>query len=399
MARKHEERRPRLPRARLAGHPRWRWLMAATALMVTQAHAFSLREIGEWVVSCDNAATCSAVNASQLTQLRAAQPSPFGLSRICIHRPAKADAEPQFFVTLRSNPPKNFAARQEDRLLRVVGSGSSLTDIAMEHRGVDHWQVPPHATRTLLASLGKGTQLHVVARDGAILERLSVQGLDQALSIIDRAQERSGTVTALREQGAKAPAPTPSKAPLPTLVTASLPRLAPPLSPSPEALRLRRAACGTPGLDASAGYRLLGDQNRPDRTLWVTPCDSQQGLRRAYFVIEHKDGSAAPVDFPGARPERPSGLAGLLTLPEIDAETGRVRELWREITPPGADKACLIQRLWGWNGRSFELAEEHRSLSCAGFVTGYWPKTYTRPLVTPARPGTPAIAASFQPPC
>jgi hypothetical protein len=164
-------------------------------------------------------------------------------------------------------------------------------------------------------------------------------------------------------------------------------------------LQLRRAACGSPGLDATTGYRLLGDQTRPDRTLWVTPCDSQQGLRRAYFVIENKDGSASPVDFPGAQPGRPSGQAGLLTIPEIDAETGRVRELWRETTPPGAGKSCLIQRLWGWNGRSFELAEERRSLSCAGTVTGYWPKTYTRSLVTPARSGAPTVAASFQPPC
>lgn len=384
---------------RRARHSRSRWLIASAALMVTQAHAFTLSEIGEWVVSCDNAATCSAVNASQLTQLRVAQPSPFGLSRICIHRPAGPDAEPQLFVTLRTHPPKNLAAKQEDRLLRVMGAGNSPPDIAMVYRGVDHWQVPPHAAGALLASLGKGTQLHVIARDGATLERLSVQGIDQALSMIDKAQSRVGTVTALREKGSKTQTAAPSKAPLPTLVTAPLLKLAPPLSPSPEAVRLRRKVCGSPDLDATTGYRLLGDQARPDRTLWVTPCDTQQGLRRAYFVIEHMDGSAAPVDFPGTQPERPSGQAGLLTIPEFDAETGRVRELWRESSPPIAGKTCLIQRLWGWNGRSFELAEERRSLSCAGTVTGHWPRTYIRRLITPARPGAPAVPASFQPPC
>lgn len=378
-----------------------RWIVAAAALMfmLAQAHAYILKEVGEWVVSCDNTATCSLVNASQLTQLRVAQPSPFGMSRICVHRRGEADAAPQFFVTLRTIRPKQVGAAQEERLLRIVGSGPSLPDIAMQYHGTDHWQVPPRAAAALLASLGKNTQLHVVGRDGATLERLSVQGIDQGLSIVDKAQARSGTATALREKGAKTQLSEPSELRQPALVTAPLSKLASGTSASPEALRLRRAACGAPGLDATIGYRLLGDQKRPDRTLWVTPCDSQQGLRRAFFVIENKDGSAEPVDFPGSQPARPSGLAGLLTLPEIDSETGRVRELWREPVPPAADKPCLIQRLWGWNGRSFELAEERRSLSCAGAVTGHWPRTYQRELITPARPGTPAVVTAFQPPC
>jgi hypothetical protein len=378
------------------------WLplsLAAVLVLCAPASAFTLKEVGEWVVSCDNGATCSLVNASQLTQLRVAQPSPFGMSRICIQRRAEVDGRPQVFVTLRSLRPTVFGAAQDDRLLRVVGAAAPVPDVAMISRGSDHWQVPVPMVDPLLGSLGNATQLHVVTRAGVVLERLSLQGIDQALSMIDRAQGRSGTVSALREKGSAPPASPPPTWVSQAVVTAPLPKLPATVVPSPEALRLRRAICGSPGSDPTGGYRLLGDHQRPDRILWVTPCNSPQGLPRAYFVIEDDDGSARAVDFPGAQPERPSGQAGLLTFPELDAETGRLRELWREPVPPGADTPCLIQRLWGWTGRSFELAEERRSLSCAGTIRGYWAKTYSRPLVTPARDGVPVIAASFQPPC
>lgn len=373
--------------------------LVALSIACAPASAFTLKEIGEWVVSCDNGATCSLVNASQLTQLRVAQPSPFGMSRICIQRRAEPDARPQVFVTLRTLRANLMTATQDDRLLRIVGAAMPVPDVAMRFRGSDHWQVPVPMVDALLGGLNDDTQLHVVTRAGAVVERLSVQGIGEALSMIDRAQARSGTVSALREKGSEASAsPPPTVAPQ-ALVTAPLPKLPATIAPSPEALRLRRALCGSPGLDPTVGYRLLGDRQRPDRILWVTPCNSQQGLPRTYFVIEDDDGSARPVEFPGAQPERPSGQAGLLTLPEFDAETGRVRELWREPVPPGADTPCLIQRLWGWTGRSFELAEERRSLSCAGTISGHWARTYSRQLIMPAREGVPATAASFHPPC
>lgn len=370
----------------------------ALVFTCTPAAALTLTEVGEWVVACDNNATCSLVNASRLSQLRVARPSPFGMSRICIQRRAEPDAQPVVFLTLRTVRPEYPTATQEDRLLRIVGAASPVPDVAMRPRRSDHWQVPVDRVDALLGGLGENAQLQVVTRGGSVLERLSVQGIDQALSIIDTAQARAGTGSALRERGPQMHA-RPFRLPTPALVTARLPRLPATVAPSPDALRLRRAQCGSPGLDATVGYRLLGDRQRSDRTLWVTPCDSEQGLRRAYLVIENVDGSARPVDLPGSQPERPSGTAGLVTQPEFDPETGRLRELWRQPVPPRAHKPCLIQRLWGWNGRSFELAEERRSLSCAGTVTGYWAKTHTRPLVTPAPDGVPATAASFQPPC
>ncbi len=373
--------------------------MAGILVACGPASALTLREIGEWVVSCDNHATCSLVNASQLSQLRVAQPSPFGMSRICIQRRAEPDARPQVFVTLRTLRPNLPGATQDDRLLRIVGAASPGQDIAMIARGPDHWQVPAPMVDSLMGNVSDDAHLHVVTRSGAVVERLSVQGIGEALSMIDHAQARSGTVSALREKGSAAPPSPPPTLATRAVVTAPLPKLPATLAPSPEALRLRRAVCGSPGLDPTVGYRLLGDRQRPDRTLWVTPCNSEQGLPRAYLVIENHDGSARPVDLPGSQPERPSGTAGLVTLPDFDAQTGRLRELWREPVPPGADTPCLIQRLWGWTGRSFELAEERRSLSCAGTITGYWATTYTRPLVTPARDGVPATAASFQPPC
>jgi Protein of unknown function (DUF1176) len=385
---------------------RWRRRRAVLAMVppllflaTGSALALTLAESGEWVVSCDNAASCSLVNASELTQLRVAQPSPFGMSRICIHRQGGPEDAAQFFLTLRSRKPSHHAARQEDRWLRLVGGKVRHPDIALHHRGTEHWEVPSQQVGTLLGGLDETTQLHVITREGAVLERLSVHGIEKALSLVDQAQSRTGTVTALREKGDRSTKTLPVHPKPQSLVTAPLPKLATAPTPSAASLRLRQHACGSPGLDASIGYRLLGDQRRPDRTLWVTPCDPKPGLRRDLFVIEHADGTAAPAAFPGVKPERPTGQPGLLATPRLDAETGLIREQWIAPVPPPKTEACAIQRLWGWNGVAFELAEERRSLSCAGIVSGYWARTYTRPLVMAVPDGSVATAASFHPPC
>lgn len=385
---------------------RWRRRRALLATMpsllllaVGSASALTLAESGDWVVSCDNAASCSLVNASGLTQLRVAQPSPFGMSRICIHRQGGPEDAAQFFLTLRSRKSSHHTARQEDRWLRLVGGKVPHPDIALHHRGTEHWEVPPQQAGTLLGGLDEKAQLHVLSREGTILERLSVRGIEKALSLVDQAQSRTGTVTALREKGDRSARTLPVRPKPQSLVTAPLPKLTTAPTPSVAALRLRQQACGSPGLDASIGYRLLGDQRHPDRTLWVTPCDPKPGLRRDLFVIEHADGTAAPAVFPGVMPERPTGQPGLLATPRLDAETGLVREQWIAPVPPSRSEACAIERLWGWNGRAFELAEERRSLSCAGIVSGYWARTYTRPLVKAVPDGAMATAASFHPPC
>lgn len=123
------------------------------------ASALALEESGEWVVSCDNAASCSLVNASQLTQLRVAQPSPFGMSRICLHRQGGPEDVAQLFLTLRSRKPGHHAARQEDRWLRLAGGKVPHPDIALHHRGTEHWEVPHRRTRTLDHHLPR--QLHL----------------------------------------------------------------------------------------------------------------------------------------------------------------------------------------------------------------------------------------------
>jgi hypothetical protein len=363
------------------------------------AAALSLQEVGEWVVACDNLASCSLVNASHLTQIRVAQPSPFGMSRICIHRRGGPADEAQIFVTLPHRGPKNHAAQQDGRLLRLEGAHAAQPDVVLRHRSAEHWQVPAAQTGQLLAALDQNTRLHVMARDGTVIERLSVAGIDQALAMVDQAQLRAGTVTALRATGSAPASAVPARPPIPTLVTAPLPRLAPGRQPSAASQRLRREACGAPGLDATVGYRLLGDQHRADRTLWVTPCDPKPGLRRDLFVIENADGSAAPVAFPGFLPVRPTGQEGMLATPRFDPATGIVREQWLAPAMPDKGEACAIQRQWGWTGQTFELAEERRTLSCAGIVSGYWPRTYTRPLITPAADGAAATATPFQPPC
>jgi hypothetical protein len=259
--------------------------------------------------------------------------------------------------------------------------------------------VPRLDVSGLLSSLDEHVQLQVIAQDGAVIEQLAVNGIGQALVMVDRRQERNGTVTAFRETGAALAHSVPAERLPQSLVTARLPVLEGVAVPSPEAMRMKREMCGASGTDATKGYRLLGSQSRPDRILWVTPCPSSQGLHQAYFLIQNPDGTALPVSFPGDLPNRPTGKAGLLARPHFDPETGRVQELWRKPQPFSDGGHCAIQRLWGFNGQAFELVREHRSLTCAGNVTGYWPRTYTRGMIPPVPPDAAASASAFNPPC
>lgn len=363
------------------------------------AFAIMLDEIGEWVVSCDNVATCAIVNGAPANQAWASTPSQFGMSRICISRRAGPDAEAEFFVTMRTLARRTLADAGEPLALRAVGTGTARPDIPLRHRGAGHWEVPRVEVSGLLSSLDEHGQLQVIAHDGAVLEQLAINGIGDALVRVDRRQERNGTVTALREWGLALAQSVPAEKLPQVLVTARLPGLDRAAAPSPEAMRLRRQMCGASGADAMAGYRLLGSQSRPDRILWVTPCPSAQGLHQAYFVIQNPDGTALPVSFPGVLPERPTGEAGLLARPHFDPETGRVQELWRKPQRFADGGHCAIQRLWGFDGQAFELVQEHRSLTCAGTVTGYWPRTFTRGMIPPAPPGAAASASAFNPPC
>ncbi len=362
------------------------------------AMAYTLTEVGEWVVSCDNASTCAAVNASQLNQLRVARPSPYGMARLCIHRRGGAADGPRLYLTARGHEARKPSVAAAERRLRIVDAKSGGADVALLPVGSGHWELPAAQLGAILGRLGDDTQLHILSAEGAVLERLAVDGIGQALSIIDRAQQRAGTVTALRQIGSRPGGDGQGQESPPTLVTAPLPKLPQGVAPSSETVQLGRQVCGLSGTEAMVGHRLLGDAERPDRILWIARCGAPSRPRLDLYVIEEADGRAAPITLPGTQPERPTGRAGLLAASILDAEAGLLRERWIALAPmPGG--ACAIQRLWGWNGRAFELAEERRSLSCAGIVSGYWPRTFTRPLITPAAPGAAADASAFRPPC
>ncbi len=366
--------------------------------MSSEATAYTLAEVGEWVVSCDNTGTCAAVNASQRTQLRVAHPSPFGMSRLCIHRRSGLADAPEVSITMRAHTQPKRLMTTEQRTLRIVSANAGHKDIPLERTGPSHWKVPTAFADTLLGGLGDDVQLHILSGDDTLPERMSVDGIGQALAMIDRAQQRAGTITALRQIGANPGIDGQDQNRPSALVTAQLPKLRSGVAPSAHASMLSRQACMAEAPETAVGYRLQGDAQRPDRVLWVSRCGPTSGPKQDVYTIEQADGLAAPVHFPGASPERPTGRPGVLAASTLDPEKGLVRERWIA-TIPVAGGTCAIQRLWGWNGQAFELAEERRSLSCAGIVSGYWPRTFTRPLITPAANGAAADAAGVLPPC
>ena len=386
----------------LRGFLRWRhmavgqrtWLMLVAAawgvlVLPGTAAAQTLREIGEWVLACDNTDRCSMLNVGTPMHWRALAGSSQGFSRLCIHRDAATQSLPSIHLTLRERPAPN---PRMPRLLRITGSNAAPGDIALLRRASTHWEVPA----TTLTALRDQAEAMILAPDGCLVERLSLAGIDTALALMDAVQNRLGSPTALRPE-TPPPLADARRAPAPaTLVTAPLPLLRPDHPMASSALALRQAACGAAGPDDSTGYRIIGDRVRPDRVLWATRCDTPDGQARSLFVIENADGSSAPVEFPGrAAPDAAPGVIAAT----LDPERGLLREQWQSPVPPAPGMACTGARLWGWTGRGFELAEERQSLRCAG-EPGHWlARSFARSLVTPALPGIPVAAAAFSTPC
>lgn len=357
---------------------------------IEPARASVLRGIGEWVVACDNLGRCSVLNVGPSAQQRRPSSPASGLSRICVHREPGPGTVPTIHVTLREFLPREPSAGRQPRLLRMVGPGGASSEVPLTHRGSEHWEVPSIFVPGVVAALVDGGEIHVVTRAGGLVERIATEGFHAAMALTDDNRGQPSGVSPVDRGGDARPE---------ALVTATLPPLPPGQAPSATALALRRAACGTPGFDATTGYRLLGDRTRFDRSLWVTPCDRTNGPPRSFFVIENHDGASAPVVFPGRDGAAASTVTGMIDFPQFAPERGLLREAWYAPVVPPSGEACVIERLWGWTGRAFELAEERRSLACIGSGTIWRAITFARSLVTATSAGEPALAASFATPC
>ncbi len=288
-----------------------------TLVMSNAAKAYTLAEVGEWVVSCDNTGTCAAVNASQRAQLRVARPSPFGMSRLCIHRRGGLADVPELHITILGRTPPKRSISSEEPTLRVVSTSPGQTDFPLENTGPSHWKVPDLHVGAMLRALADDVQLHLVPVGRGLPERLSVDGIGEALAMIDRARQRSGTSTALRQSGDDPGVDGQEGSSPPTLVTAPLPRLPSGVLPSAHALQINRRSCLPKTPQTAVGYRLLGDTSTrtascgsrgvapiPVRSRIPTRSRRQAERPHRFISPEHRR-SARPAD-PASSPIRAS---------------------------------------------------------------------------------------------
>ncbi len=144
------------------------------------------------------------------------------------------------------NQPKRLMTTEE-RTLRIVGASAGHKDILSKEQG----PITGRCRRPFQARSSEGSgddvQMHILSGEGTLPERISVDGIGQALAMIDRAQQRSDTMTALRQVVATRHRWAGSNR-LPALVTAPLPKLRSGVVPSAQASMLSRQAAWRRGL-------------------------------------------------------------------------------------------------------------------------------------------------------
>ncbi len=350
-------------------------LLVAMSLAATTAGAqpFTLRAFDEWVVACDNIGRCSMLNMGPAAQARALAAPATSPARICIHQLPAPRRDQTIHVTTGSPGPSTGV---HARYLRIAGPADTSPDIPLLRRSARDWQVPPRFVPEIISALLDGGQALLLAPGGQVMERIAIDGINDAMGVAGDWQQRHNIAA------------------LEGVLAAPLPPLPAGRTPSAQTLALGAAACGAAGPDAWTGHGLIGDRTRPDRMLWTMRCDMPNS---AYFVIENQDGSSAPVPFAGR--DQADAQDGMIPHAEFEPEVGLLREAWHATTPPPSGEACMVQRLWGWTGRSFERIWERRSLSCMGSGAVWLAVTYARPFAMPALGSVPPAASAFSTPC
>jgi hypothetical protein len=301
-------------------------LLAPPALAQTAPEG--LRAFQDWRVACDETRACVALGLApqdkrqietQALRLRVA-PGPDGARALDARLGARDLAEPR---------------------LDSPGDGRPLDK--------------------LLKAARRGGVMAFFAPDGAKGE-ISLAGLPEALTYIDRAQGRAGTRAALIELGDKPAA-----------------QALPPASPAPLAARpfagkqepastalVRRLRAGDPNCDGRHGQRTSGLSWALDAKRALVELQCVRGaynLQSAYWIVEEQTATPLRFEAPGEKPD------DRLINPSVDPAKGEIETnaLGRSLGDCGA-KARYV-----WTGERFQLAAYAALNDCVGLPPQWWP--------------------------
>lgn len=299
---------------------------------------------GDWIVGCDNARVCQAVALGQ-------DAAPDKHLALVVRRDPAGDAAAQLAVPLVGIEAATRVALRIDRstfaMLQAPGNDGGLS-------------LP--LTGKLLDRLTKGTRVTIVDTRGKTRAAASLKGLGAALLFIDNAQERGGTVTALRRRGRRAASAVPPPPALPVIaqpvVTGERPRT---LSPKKAAKLIGRdvAACPTAtGPVSPKAWRL--DATHSLVTI-QHPCgNGAYNIYTSAFVLDEK-GRATP-----ARLDAPSGFGDTPGNQVVnggwDAQARRLTSL---VLGRGIGD-CGTRQAFAWDGAMFRLVDQSDMGECRG---------------------------------
>lgn len=322
-------------------------MLAFLALQTAAApQPAELRTFQDWTVGCDNGRACQAVSLLP-------QNVPDGRT-LSIRRSPVGDAEPVFSFYRYDNEDLCGA--------RVSADGRPLPVRLIE--GPDCTIVHPADAPALLAALRSAAELRMTAPDGSDLGAVSLAGASAAMRVMDEAQQRAGTVTAMVRPGTRPASAVPPPPALPEIRIAPFPQGDTPQIEADRIERLRREiGCAVGDVGGPDEYHAFPlDQGK---TLVLLACGSgAYNVTWIPFVAQAERGGRieiVPALFDAQWAQADGGRAELVNA-EWDGGTRAINEL--SLGRGIGD--CGTRSSYGWDGRRFRLLRQASMGECRG---------------------------------
>ncbi len=305
-------------------------LLALAALAAPVGKSFK-----DWEVACDNAGDCVAHGYQKYEDRRSEH-------WLRLDMKAGPQARPRL---------SGAAAGVDIDTARLVDAPADLADKPL----IDQ-----------LLGVAKTAGTATLSSDGKAKVAFSLAGLAAALLVVDEAQARIGTTTALIRPGPKPAAAVPGPRPLPRVA----PKPVKGLPAGDETLRLALARRLKPKIGEDCPRQDDGEGSgdiwRLTKSLSLVElyCDSgAYNFRSRFYLIEGRDAARArPVLFPTPEGKTETELVN----PSFEPEQGTL-SFFGKGRGPGD---CGQQGVYAWTGKSFALASFTQLLECNGLPGG-----------------------------
>jgi hypothetical protein len=336
--------------------------MSATAPAQTVRPIY--REIGDWLLACDNVRDCVARQALA-PESRAAEDDPDAGMDI-VRKAGPAGTLTVRVTTGRRLDPASIAV-----------PGRPAVSVLPWRRSADGEDASLSAepARRFVRTIADAPVLRLGAT------RLSLKGLAAVLLAMDEAQGRLGNVTALMRPGSRPASATPAAA-LPPLVPvgAAAPPLAKPKELAAAVRRLNARTLATHDCDMEPGVADEAYPLTPSDAIVLLGCGrfAYQTSVLAFRTARDRPQQAVVLKLP--EPRAAAGMAtpgGASTMDEyVEGSYDPVTRVFAEYSKGRGLADCGSSTEWTFDGRAFRLSALRWQDRCAGAWPGEWPILY-----------------------